>query len=59
MIYFLFYAWFRVRTYSEESESELDLLDMFKWAQSYIQAEVVNGTMVRFSVYDAEKLRQH
>ena len=51
-IYFLFYAWFRVRTYSEESEHELDLLDMFEWVQSYIQAEVVNGTTVMFSVYE-------
>ena len=25
---------------------------MFKWVQSYIQAEVVNGTTVRFSVYE-------
>ena len=52
MIYFLFYAWFRVRTYSEESECKLDLLDMFEWVQSYVQAMVVNGTTVRFSVYE-------
>ena len=52
MIYFLFYAWFRVRTYSEESEHEPDLLDMFEWVQSYVQAEVVNRTTVRFSVYE-------
>ena len=25
---------------------------MFKWVQSYVQTEVVNGTMARFSVYE-------
>ena len=49
IIHFLFYAWFRVQTYSE---CELDLLDMFKWVQSYVQAKVVNGTTIRFSVYE-------
>ena len=52
IIYYLFYAWFRVRTYSEESECEMDLLDMFKWVQSCVQAQVVNGTIVRFSIYE-------
>ena len=50
IIYYLFYVWFRVQTYSEESE--LDLLGMFEWVQSYVQAEVVNRTTVRFSVYE-------
>ena len=52
MIHFLFYAWFRVQTNSEESECEVDLLDMFKWVQSYVQAQVVNRTTVRFSVHE-------